>query len=44
MVGVGCKGKDAIKDRVVEFSCLLNCLKVSVSPSTLVCWGSLVFV
>ena len=27
---VGWKGKDAVKDGVVAFSCLLNCLRVSL--------------
>ena len=30
LVMVGWKGKDAIKDGVVAFSCLLNCLRVSL--------------
>ena len=28
LVMVGWKGKDAVKDGVVAFSCLLNCLRV----------------
>ena len=27
---LGWKGKDAVKDGVVAFSCLLNCLRVSL--------------
>ena len=27
---VGWKGKDAVKDGTVAFSCLLNCLRVSL--------------
>ena len=30
LVMVGWKGKDAVKDGVVAFSCLLNCLRVSL--------------
>ena len=30
LVKVGWKGKDAVKDGVVAFSCLLNCLRVSL--------------
>ena len=31
LVMVGWKGKDAVMDAVVAFSCLLNCLRVSLS-------------
>ena len=30
LVKVGWKGKDAVKDGVVAFSCLLNCLRISL--------------
>ena len=30
LVMAGWKGKDAVKDGVVAFSCLLNCLRVSL--------------
>ena len=30
LVMVGWKGKDAVKDGVVAFSCLLNCLRISL--------------
>ena len=37
LVMVGWKGKDAVKDGVVAFSCLLNCLRVSLLGSSSFC-------
>ena len=36
LVMVGWKGKDAVKDGVVAFSCLLNCLRVSLYENKII--------
>ena len=37
LVMVGWKGKDAVKDEVVAFSCLLNCLRISLLGFSTMC-------